>query len=115
MDKSFYEDKKQATTKCSSFVPKNPLSFSRGRPELPQLSSKHTLLDFVTPRSALLLERFAPNYDAWLTKRAPWDEEPEFQHAKEIIRAIVSTNDPAERLCAVTKRYKVIHLFTPED
>ena len=87
---------------------KNPLSYARGRPELPKLSSKQTLPDFVTSRSALLLERFTPNYDVWLTKRAPWDEEPEYQHAKEIIRAIVPTNDPAERLCAVSKRYKVI-------
>ena len=81
--------------------------FSRGRPNLPELSSKKTILDYVTSRSSLLLERFTPGYDAWLTKSAPWDEYPEYQKAKEVIRAIVPTNDPAERMCATAKRYKV--------
>ena len=80
---------------------------TRGRPDLPPISSKKNLDDYVTERSALLLERFCPGYDAWLTKNPPWDGIPEYEEAKIAIRAIVPVNDPGERLCAVAKRFRV--------
>ena len=80
---------------------------TRGRPDLPSISSKKNLDDYVTDRSALLLERFCPGYDAWLTKNPPWDGIPEYEEAKIAIRAIIPVNDPGERLCAVAKRFRV--------
>ena len=74
---------------------------------MPPISSKKNLDDYVTERSALLLERFCPGYDAWLTKNPPWDGISEYEEAKVAIRAICPVNDPGERLCAVAKRFKV--------
>ena len=79
----------------------------RGKPTLPELSSSKDLSDYVTERSVLFLERFCPKYETWLRENPPWDEISEFQTAKQIVNAIVPINDPAERLCAVAKRYKV--------
>ena len=79
----------------------------RGKPPLPEITSSNTLLDFVTPRSIIFLARFCPNPESWLRKNPPWDHIPEYAEAKEIVRGIMPVNDPAERLCATAKRYKV--------
>ena len=64
-------------------------------------------------RSALLLERFCPVYDAWLTKNPPWDGILEYEEAKMAIRAIVPVNDLRERLYTVAKRLKYVLIFLP--
>ena len=84
----------------------------RGKPSLPELSSKKGLSDYVTERSVLFLERFCPQYEEWLKENPPWDEIPAFQTAKTIVRGIVPINDPVERLCAFAKRYKVSSHYT---
>ena len=71
---------------------------TRGRPYLPPISSKKNLDDYVTERSALLLERFCPSYEAWLTKNPPWDGISEYEEAKVAIRAIVPVNNPGNVL-----------------
>ena len=68
------------------------LFLTRGRPDLPLISSKKNLDDYVTERSALLLERFCPGDDAWLTKNPPLDGIPEYKEAKIAIRPIVPVN-----------------------
>ena len=60
-------------------------ALNRGRPSLPEISSKNELQDFVTERSILFLERFCPNYAKWLTQNAPWDHIPEFHQDKELV------------------------------
>ena len=83
-------------------------ALNRGRPSLPEISSKNELQDFVTERSILFLERFCPNYAKWLTQNAPWDHIPEIQQDKELVDAIQTVNDPAERMCSFSKRFKVL-------
>ena len=83
-------------------------ALNRGRPLLPEISSKNELQDFVTERSILFLERFCPNYGKWLTQNAPWDHIPEFQQDKELVDSIQTVNDPAERMCSFSKRFKVL-------
>ena len=91
----------------SSFSPQSnlPNDLTRGKPTLPTISSGKTLVDFVTPRSVLFLARFCPNATKWLEQNPPWDNIPEYRLAKCIIEGIVTTNDPAERLCTKAKRY----------
>ena len=84
-----------------------PESLSRGKPPLPTFTSSNSLVDFVSPRSIVLFVRMCPGFKAWLTKNPPWDGIPEFEVAKAAIKAICPINDPAERLCATAKRYKV--------
>ena len=84
----------------------------RGKPSLPELSSKKELADYVSERSVLFLERFCPQYEEWLRENPPWDEIPAFQAAKAIVRGVIPINDPVERLCAFAKRYKVSTLLT---
>ena len=80
----------------------------RGKPPLPtEMSSSQTLVDFVTPRSIIFLARFCPNAEKWLKQNPPWDHIPEFVEAKKIVHGIMAVNDPAERLCATAKKYKV--------
>ena len=81
-------------------------ALNRGRPLLPEISSKNELQDFVTERSILFLERFCPNYGKWLTQNAPWDHIPEFQQDKELVDSIQTVNDPAERMCSFSKRLR---------
>ena len=94
----------------SSIPIATPTSLSKGKPPLPKLTSTKKLSDYVSPRSIIFLERFTPNYEKWLTTNPPWDQISEYQEAKAIVRAIVPVNDPAERLVAVAKRYKVLNL-----
>ena len=42
-----------------------------------------------------------------IVQNPPWDHIPEFVEAKKIVRGIMAVNDPAERLCATAKKYKV--------
>ena len=89
--------------KPSSIAITSP-ALNRGKPSLPEISSKNELQDFVTERSILFLERFCPNYAKWLPTNAPWDHIPEFQQDKELVDAIQTVNDPAERMCSFSKR-----------
>ena len=62
----------------------------------------------LTERSILFLERFCPNYAEWLPTNAPWDHIPEFQQDKELVDAIQTVNDPAERMCSFSKCFKML-------
>ena len=79
----------------------------RGKPPLPEISPSKALPDFVTQRSVVFLARFCPNADKWLKQSTPWDHIKEYQTAKAIIRGVCPVNDPAERLCAIAKKYRV--------
>ena len=68
---------------------------------------KKELQDFI-PCSILFFERFCPNYGKWLPMNAPWDHIPEFQQDKELVYAIQTVNEPAERMCSILKRFKVL-------
>ena len=83
-------------------------ALNRGWPLLPEITSKKELQDFVTERSILFFERFCPNYGKWLPMNAPWDHIPEFQQDKELVYAIQTVNEPAERMCSILKRFKVL-------
>ena len=89
-----------------------PFDLTRGKPPLPEMSPGRTLVDFVTPRSVVFLARFCPDASKWLTKNPPWDDIPEYRLARLYIEGIVPVNDPAERLCAFAKKYRVSNTCT---
>ena len=81
----------------------------RGKPPLPAILPSSELLDYVTPRSVIFLARLCSNPEKWLRENPPWDHIPEYIEAKEIVRGVMPVNDPAERLCATAKKYKVCY------
>ena len=96
--------------KTASVRPK-PDGLLRGQPPFPEILHSSELSDFVQPRSVIFIKRFCPNADEWIGKNPPWDSIEGFKHDKQIVRSISNTNDAAERLCAVAKRYRVRHIF----
>ena len=96
--------------KTASVRPK-PDGLLRGQPPFPQILHSSHLSDFVQPRSVIFIKRFCPNADEWIGKNPPWDSIEGFKQDKQIVRSISNTNDAAERLCAVAKRYRVRHIF----
>ena len=88
-------------------APPSSDSMDRGKPPLPEISPSKALPDYVTPRSVVFLARFCPNADKWHKESPPWDHIKEYQTAKAIVRGVCPVNDPAERLCAIAKKYRV--------
>ena len=78
------------------------------KPAFPDLACGSKLADFVTEESTLLFTRAIPDW-RWLYKPpSEWKSDAGYQGASKIVHAIVSTNDPAERLCGMAKKYRVI-------
>ena len=99
-----------ARNRRNDVIQPTPSNLVRGKPPLPSFTSSSKLVDFVSPRSIIFFIHFCPNFMVWLTKNPPWNGIFEFEEAKAIVRGMTPVNDPAERLCATAKRYKVIRI-----
>ena len=102
------DTKSRIASRILALKPSSIAITNRGKPSLPEISSKNKLQDFVTEQSILFLERFCPNYAKWLPTNAPWDHIPEFQQDKELVDAIQTVNNPAERMCSFSKCFKML-------
>ena len=79
------------------------------KPAFPNLKSgKFTRLShFIGVESLILFSRAVKNWRWLLLAPTDWPSNDAYKEALEIVRGIAGTNEPAERLCAVAKKYSV--------
>ena len=89
-----------------------PVDLLIKKPELPTITLKSTVLDFVGPRSTLIFDLLGVS-PAFL-KETDWQERPEYSSMQDSLRNLVSLNDSAERALALATTING-HMTRTED
>ena len=84
--------------------PATPISI--GRPTFPAVRPDMALADFVGTESWLIFDLIGADV-SWVRRPPPWDGLQGYEDVKAVLLSLCGVNDPAERICALAKRYAV--------